>query len=94
MPADIGIVGADDAIHFIHAIRESRILLSGNHDDFENLHDLVVESGGHHCGMLIVCRDNNPKRDLIPKGVVAAVNRIESAGVDIRNCFYILNEWR
>jgi hypothetical protein len=54
IPADANISGEDDAVHFTHAIRERRVLLSGNHDDFEQLHYLVIQSGGHHPGILIV----------------------------------------
>ena len=42
IPADANLSGEDDAVHFTHAIRERRVLLSGNHDDFEKLHYLVV----------------------------------------------------
>ena len=45
-PADVNLTGQDDAVHLTHAIREDRVLLSGNHDDFENLHDLVSNPVG------------------------------------------------
>ena len=64
IPADIDMSGEDDAVHLTLAIRTNRLLVSGNHNDFLKLHDLVLESRGHHPGILIVCRENDPRRDL------------------------------
>lgn len=44
LPAVVNMSGEDDTVHATHAIRENRTLLSGNHDDFEKLHYLVIES--------------------------------------------------
>jgi hypothetical protein len=94
LPADVGLSGEDDAVHLTQAIRESRALISGNHDDFEKLHYLVVESGGHHPGILIVRRDNDLRRDLSPRGIVAAVRNLEASNVPMADSFYVLNRWR
>jgi hypothetical protein len=81
-------------VHFTRAIRESRVILSGNHDDFEKLHYLVVESGGHHSGVLIIRRDNDLRRDLSPRGIVTAVRNLEASNVPLDDRFYVLNRWR
>lgn len=94
LPAQVGMGGEDDAVHLTRAIRDKRVLLSGNHDDFEILHDLVIQAGGHHSGILVVRRDNDPKRDLSPRGIAVAVRNLEAAGVDMVDCFYVLNHWR
>ena len=47
-PAEVGLAGANDQVHFKRAIREGRSLLSRNYDDFEELHELIVEAQGHH----------------------------------------------
>lgn len=75
---DAGLSGADDPIHLTRAILERRAFLSGNHDDFEILHFLVRAAQGHHPGILIVRRDNNPRRDLSPRGIANAVSKLES----------------
>ena len=67
-PADLGIGGADDPVHFTHAVLQDRVLLSHNYRDFEQLHDLVMAAGGHHPGILIVHKDNDKKRDLLEFG--------------------------
>jgi predicted nuclease of predicted toxin-antitoxin system len=94
LPTDAGMSGADDPVHLTHAIRDGRATLSGNHDDFENLHDLIIQASGHHPGILVVRRDNNPRRDLSPRGIVRAIRNLESAGVPLADRFYILNHWR
>ena len=94
LPAEIGTAGENDAVHLTHAVLEDRICLSHNYDDFEDLHDLIVAARGHHPGVLVVRKDNNPKRDLDEKGIVRAVGKLLAAGVDLGNHFYVLNYWR
>ena len=94
VPADVGNVGASDPIHLTHAVRDDRVLLSRNHDDFENLHDLIIQVQGHYPGILIVRRDNDPTRDLKPAGIVRAIRNLLSAGIAVHDGFHILNHWR
>jgi hypothetical protein len=70
------------------------VLLSHNHDDFRNLHNLIMKVGGHYPGILIVRRDNDPKRDLSPRGIVKAIRNPLAAGAPVAHSFYILNQWR
>jgi hypothetical protein len=94
LPADVRMAGEDDPIHLIQALREDRVFLSHNHHDFENLHNLIVFAGGHHPGILVVRKDNNPKRDLNAKGIVRATGKLLAAGVPLADHFYVLNHWR
>ena len=91
IPADVGLVGEYDSVHLTHAIREDRALLSRNHDDFENLHDLIMQVQGHYPGLLIVRRDNDLARDLKPSGIVRALRKLLTASVPICDQFHILN---
>jgi Domain of unknown function (DUF5615) len=75
-PADVGMAGSDDAVHLEHAVRVNRVLLSHNHRDFENLHNLLMTAQGHHPGILIVRKDNDPKRDLNERGTVRALGKL------------------
>ncbi len=86
--------GLPDPTHFLYAIRDGRALLTRNHRDFERLHDLVIGAGGHHPGVLVVRRDNNPKRDLDAKGIVRALRKLIRAGAPIADRLTILNHWR
>ena len=68
MPADVGLSGEDDAVHLRHAAGDGRAMVTGNHRDFLNLHHLVIQLQGHHPGILVVRRDNDPKRDVSGAG--------------------------
>jgi hypothetical protein len=94
LPADVGMAGKDDAVHLTHAIDADRACLSQNYRDFENLHNLVIRSQGHHPGILIVRRDNDPTRDLKPRGIVRAITNLLAAGIPLRDQYIILNQWR
>ena len=94
LPADVGLSGAADPVHLTVAVRESRVLLSRNNHDFEALHDLVLQVQGHHPGILIVCRENDPRRDLTPRGIVHAIKNLLAANIPLEDQFLILNHWR
>jgi hypothetical protein len=39
-------------------------------------------------------QENDPTRDLTPKGIVTAIRKLEAAGVPIVNEYIVLNHWR
>jgi hypothetical protein len=94
LPQDVGQRGSHDAVHLRHAIRTDRVLLSHNQSDFQVLHELLLEGQGHHPGILIVCRDNDRKRDLTPSGIVRALGNLLAAGVALADELHVLNHWR
>jgi predicted nuclease of predicted toxin-antitoxin system len=91
---DAGMLGKHDAVHLTQAIVDARIVLSHNHNDFEELHELVMIAAGHHPGIVIVRRDNDPKRDLTPRGIAAAVANLEKSQFVMADQFQVLNHWR
>ena len=93
IPVDAGLRGEDDSVHLLHAIHHARVLLTANHDDFENLHNLVVQSGGSHAGIVVVRKDDY-HRDMKPAQIVGAIANLEGAGMQVTNEFIILNHWR
>jgi len=93
-PAGTGLLGRSDPVQFAFAIHESRICLTANYGDYEELHLLVPEARGNHSGVFVVRQDNDPARDLTPKGIVAAIRKLEAAGVPIANEYIVLNHWR
>jgi predicted nuclease of predicted toxin-antitoxin system len=93
-PSEAGSSGEDDPVHLAHAARQDRVLLSHNYHDFENLHDLVVAVNGRHPGVLVVRKDNDPRRDLTERGIVRAIGKLLAAGVAIANEYIVLNHWR
>ena len=94
VPTDVGLSWEDDAVHFRHAVAQGRAIISGNYRDFLNLHHLVMQVQGHHPGILVVRRDNDPKRDLGPAGIVRALRNLLAAKVSILDQYIILNHWR
>jgi hypothetical protein len=94
IPADLGLAGQTDPVHLLHAMREQRTLLSHNYDDFRILHEILMEGQGHHPGILVVRKDNDPSRDLKPAGIVRAIRNLEAAGVPVADQYIILNHWR
>jgi hypothetical protein len=94
LPTDVNLSGQSDPVHLRHAISGGWLLLSHNHDDFKELHLLVLEAQGHHPGILIVRRDNNPKRDLNQRGIVVAIGKLLAASAPLADEFVILNHWR
>ena len=94
IPADAGLTGEDDPVHLTYAVEEGRVLLSGNHDDFRTLHNLIVRTGGVHPGILIVRRDNNPRRDMSARAIVRSIDNLLASNTSIENQFIILNHWR
>jgi hypothetical protein len=93
-PAGAGLAGSPDPVHLAYAVRDDRVFLSHNHDDFEHLHDLIVAVQGHYPGILIVRRDNDPRRDLKPAGIVRAIRKLLASGASIADGMHILNHWR
>jgi len=93
-PAEAGLSGAHDQVHFRRAIREGRLLLSRNYDDFEELHDLIHEAQGCHPGVLVIRQDDPKKRKMKSHDIVRALRKLEAAGVPIANEYIILNHWQ
>lgn len=94
LPVDRGLVGALDPVHFRRAIEDGRVLLTRNWSDFVLLHELVFASGGNHPGLLVVRADNDPTRDLTPRGIVGAIGRLAMSGLPVLGHLHILNHWR
>ncbi len=94
LPVQVGMEGTADPVHLTYAIREERVLITGNHDDFEDLHDLLMQAQGHHPGVLVIRRDNDPRRDLSPRGIVGTIRNLAAAKISLADQFVILNHWR
>ena len=93
-PADVGLLGEDDPIQLTHAIRDARVCLTHNADDFEDLDDLIMAAGGHHPGILTVRKDNDRKRDLRPPDIVRGITKLLASGLSITDNVHLLNHWR
>src|SRR5262249_38916932 len=84
-PADSGLMGKDDPVQLVFAIREQRPILSLNYTDFENLHLLILEAQGRHPGILVVRRESDPRKNMSPRDIVRAARNLERAGIPLQN---------
>ncbi len=94
LPSDLGMAGASDPRHLTAAVRNQFVLLTKNHKDFAELHDLVQATAGRHGGILLVRSDNDPTRDMKDRDIVRALGNLERSGVPIANELHVLNHWR
>ena len=95
VPVDVGLAGSSDQAHLTHAIRDRRAILTRNYGDFDDLDDLVVSAAsGHHCGILVVLFDNNPRTRMTSGDIARAVRNLEIAGVPIADSSHELNHWQ
>jgi predicted nuclease of predicted toxin-antitoxin system len=90
----MGMAGRSDPRHLELTIQQNLVLLTCDHDDFVDLHELIRASGGTHSGILTVRFDNDPKRDMKPRAIVAAIRKLETSGIPIANQLHVLNQWR
>jgi predicted nuclease of predicted toxin-antitoxin system len=93
-PAHVGTSGWSDARHLLYAVQNDLVLVTKNHDDFEDLHLLVSGTAGQHPGILVVRSDNDASRDMKDQDIARAIGNLETAGVPVFNEFHILNHWR
>jgi hypothetical protein len=94
LPTDLGLVGTTDPRHLASCAGHGRALITRNHDDFLDLHDLVQATRGRHAGILVVRSDNDPGRDMQDRDIVRALANLEGSGMAIENEFHILNHRR
>jgi predicted nuclease of predicted toxin-antitoxin system len=94
LPADFGLSGASDPRHLAACAGQKQVLMTRDHDDFLDLHDLVQATHGCHSGILVVRADNDPVRDMKNRDIVRALANLEAARIPFENEFHILNHWR
>jgi len=94
VPPEAGRKTVNDQVHLLNAILAERTLLTHNCSDFEELHSLVVGSGGHHPGLIIVRRDGDRRRDMKPHDIVAAIANLIASGTPIQDELATLNHYR
>ena len=86
--------GRPDPEHLTYAIRTGRVVLTRNYGDFERLHLLIMAAQGHHPGILLVRRDNDPRRNMKPHDIVRALRNLEASGQTMPDSCLTLNHWR
>jgi predicted nuclease of predicted toxin-antitoxin system len=93
-PADVNLMGESDSLQMTQAVKDDRILLTKNHRDFRQLHNLISLCGGSHPGLFLLRSDNDRRRDMRPAQVVNAIENLMKIVSSVRNHVISLNEWR
>jgi predicted nuclease of predicted toxin-antitoxin system len=91
---DVGLLSAPDPRVLTWAVGQDRPVLTQDHEDFTDLHDLIMACGGHHPGLLVVRFDADPRNNLTERGIATAMKSLESSGVPIPDQIHVLNHWR
>ena len=94
VPFDVGTAGTSDARHLVYAVTHALLVLTMDHNDFEDLHLVVQATLGQHPGILAIRLDNDTSRDMKDRDIVRAIGNLERAGVPVVNEFHVLNHWR
>jgi predicted nuclease of predicted toxin-antitoxin system len=94
VPAEVGQIGRSDILQLAYAVEADRVMVTGNHRDFEDIHDLILLCGGGHPGILTIRKDNDRRRDMKPAQIVTAINNVASVLASVRDHIICLNEWR
>jgi predicted nuclease of predicted toxin-antitoxin system len=93
-PADAGLTGSDDDVHFAYAVHQGLIVLTKNPADFHDLHEL----NENHPGILAVHQDNDVSKDMSDPEIVQAIASLEAVyaqtNTPLANEFHDLNQWR
>lgn len=93
-PHEAGLAGAPDARHLEHAIRQRRLVLTNDREDFRDLHQLVLTAGGRHPGILVVRFERDSRKDMKSQHIAAALQRLENSGFACEDQLIVLNHWR
>jgi len=94
LASDVGLMTVSDPRVLTWAVGQDRPVLTQDHEDFTDLHTLILACGGHHPGLLIVRFDDDPRHNLTERGIATALRNLESSGVSIPSQIHVLNHWR
>lgn len=89
-PSEAGLLGRQDKEHFEYAKVNGYVLLTKNPSDYLVLHDRDPD----HSGIIGIYQDNNVRRDMGFKDIVAALKQIVRMKVTLVGNFIILNQYR
>ena len=94
LATDVGLASVSDARVLTWAVAQDRPVLTRDHEDFADLHDLVMTVVGHHPGILVVRFDNDSRHNLTERAIATALENLESSGMAVADRIHVLNHWR
>lgn len=94
IPVDLGMSGRRDPEHLLRCVQVGRVFLTYNYSDFVPIHALILGCSGTHFGLIVIRRDNDPRKDMTNRAIVSAIGKVEQAYSDLGNELVYLNDWR
>ena len=76
---DLGLLSQPDNVVLECAVRNKRIVLTRNCEDFLNEALMLKNSGRHHHGVLLRYEKNDPAKDMSYNDIVRAIGNIDKA---------------
>lgn len=77
--AEAALLGQPDRVVLAYAVKEKRIVLTRNCDDFVAESEALKADREHHYGILLLYVKNDPEKDMSYDDIVAAVDNIDRA---------------
>jgi hypothetical protein len=93
-PRSLGRSGDRDALQFLYAATQRIPIMTRNANDFEALHEFALGIGGHHSGLIIVYDEEDRNKNMRPREIVRALDKLESAAVLLDDQLIALNHYR
>ncbi|HWE35228.1 MAG TPA: DUF5615 family PIN-like protein [Isosphaeraceae bacterium] len=90
----VGLLSVTDPRVLAWAICERRATMTHDHEDFTDLHDLILAAGGHHPGILIVRDDGDPRHRMSAQAIATALARLQASGTSLPDHLHVLNHWQ
>ncbi len=87
---ELELSGSDDTVVLDQAIKQERVLLTQNCQDFEVLHQL----NSNHAGILAIYQDSYFSKNMLLQDIVQAISNLETANIPLANQFIALNHWK
>ena len=87
---EAGLAGEPDPTVLAFAGEDRRAVLTANVRDFRCLHEAGVE----HFGILAVCHDADPTKDMSRQDIIRAIGNLEASETCVAGAFYVLNAWQ
>ena len=87
---EMGLRTREDEAILDAALRDERMILTHNFDDFRRI-NLAHPA---HFGIAVICRDADPRNDMSITDITRALDNIEVTGLPLAAGFFIVNHWQ
>jgi predicted nuclease of predicted toxin-antitoxin system len=86
---EAGLTAEPDEKVLEHALRENRVLLTRNCEEFRALHSAHPSPPG----VGAIYQDGDPSKNMTYAAIVRALANLEASGLELAGQFFVLNAW-